>query len=281
LTLELGGKSPTLVLPGANIPVAVKRIMAGKFFNCGQICVAPDYALVHKDVLPEVVAEFKRSLKEWYGDDAGASDSYSRIVNERHFDRVNSLLETSGGTVLAQHGKPDRASKFMPPTILEVQNSSSPIMQEEIFGPLLPIMAVDSVDAMVDHINAGEKPLAMYIFGQRAAADEIISQTSSGGVCVNDTIYHILNPFLPFGGVGGSGVGRYHGKFGFDEFSHQRSVMYRATWLDPAARYPPYTEGNLKMFERLIVGPLLPRGVKWALGAIAAVAVAALAVLLL
>jgi len=274
ITLELGGKSPTVVLPGANIPVAAKRILAGKFFNCGQICIAPDYALVHKDVETQLVKEMQGLVRSWYGEDASASDSFGRIINERHWDRVRGLIESSDGKVLTQPGTMNQASKFIPPTLLHNPSTDSAIMQEEIFGPVLPILKMDSVDNMVDLINAGEKPLAMYIFGPEAAADKIIARTSSGGVCVNDTVYHILNPDLPFGGVGGSGIGRYHGKWGFDEFSHVRSVMYRATWLDLPQRYPPYTDANLKMMEKLLVGPLIPPGMKKALAAVGGVAVA-------
>mmetsp|Transcript_44415 Transcript_44415/g.117553 ORF Transcript_44415/g.117553 Transcript_44415/m.117553 type:complete len:520 (-) Transcript_44415:29-1588(-) len=274
ITLELGGKSPTIVLPGANIPVAARRILAGKFFNCGQICIAPDYALVHKDAEAQLVKEMQGLVKSWYGEDASTSDSFGRIINERHWDRVRGLIESSGAEVLAQPGEADQASKFIPPTLLRDPSVDSAIMQEEIFGPVLPILKMDSMDSMVDHINAGEKPLAMYIFGPEAAADQIIARTSSGGVCVNDTIYHILNPDLPFGGVGGSGIGRYHGKWGFDEFSHVRSVMYRATWLDLPQRYPPYSDSNLKMMEKLLVGPLVPPGMKKALAAVGGVAVA-------
>merc|ERR1719356_22844 len=161
----------------------------------------------------------------------------------------------------------DQESKFMPPTLIRSPSPDSKLMKEEIFGPVLPILRMDSIDSVVQHINAGEKPLAMYIFGREADADWVISQTSSGGVCVNDTISHIANPELPFGGVGESGMGRYHGKFGFDEFSHHRAVMYRKTWLDPSARYPPYTDANLRLFERLLVGPLIPAGVKKAFAA--------------
>mmetsp|Transcript_36126 Transcript_36126/g.104051 ORF Transcript_36126/g.104051 Transcript_36126/m.104051 type:complete len:475 (+) Transcript_36126:76-1500(+) len=254
-TLELGGKSPTLVLPGANIPVAARRILAGKTFACGQICVAPDYALVHKDVEPRLVEEMRAVLTEWYGEDAATSDSFGRIVNERHFDRINKLLESAGSEVIAQAGKPDRAAKFMPPTLLRAPAEGSAIMEEEIFGPVLPIQTMDSLESMIRCVNSREKPLALYIFGSEAMADEVIAQTSSGTVCVNDTIIHLTNVNLPFGGVGASGYGRYHGKYGFDELSHERAVMYKKTWPDLAARYPPYTEGNLKLLERVMVGP--------------------------
>lgn len=276
-TLELGGKSPTVVLPGANVSVAAKRILSGKFTNAGQICIAPDYALVHKDVEEQLVQEMQRTMLAWYGKDAATSDSFGRIINERHFSRVRDLIESSGGQVLPQQGAVDQAGKFIPPTLLREPRLDSSIMKEEIFGPVLPILKMDSVGEIVQHINAGEKPLAMYIFGSEADAQEVIRQTSSGGVCVNDTLFHIANADLPFGGIGESGTGRYHGKWGFDEFSHTRAVMYRKTWIDPPQRYPPYTEANMNLLARILMGPLIPPGAQKALGAGAAVAVGAAA----
>jgi len=273
LTLELGGKSPTIVLPGAKLSQAVKRILAGKFLNCGQICIAPDYILVHKSMEADFVAEIKKTLKEWYGNDARESSSYSRIISENHFRRVNSLIESAEGEVI-QQGKSDASAKFIPPTVIRNASPQSAVMQEEIFGPILPIMQVGSTDELVAHINANEKPLAMYIFGTEKDAQEIISRTSSGGVCVNDTIMHCANSNLPFGGVGNSGMGKYHGKWGFNELSHERAVMYRSTFIDVAQRYPPYTEANLKMFEKLMLGPLVPPGMKKVVG-LAAVAAGA------
>merc|ERR1712039_621222 len=175
----------------------------------------------------------------------------------------------------------DEASKFMPPTIVRNPSQDSAIMQEEIFGPILPITTYKSLDAIVERINAGEKPLALYIFGREADANEIIRRTSSGGVCVNDVVVHTTSPELPFGGIGASGMGAYHGKVGFDEFSHKRAVMYRATWIDPALRYPPYTETGTNILARVMMGPLIPPAAKTtmkAIGGAAAAAVAALAV---
>jgi len=278
-TLELGGKSPTVILPGANIPVAVKRILAGKFMNAGQICIAPDYVLVHKDIEAAVIQEIQKTIKVWYGDDASTSTSFGRIINERHFSRVKSLVDSANGQVVVQAGTPDQTTKFMPPTVVRAPAADSPLMKEEIFGPILPMCAVGSVDEVVQYINAGDKPLALYIFGPEAAADEIIARTSSGGACINDTLFHFANPDLPFGGIGESGMGRYHGKWGFDEFSHIRGLMYRATWVDLPQRYPPYTDANLAIFQRVMVGPLLPDGMKRALTAIGGVAAAGVATL--
>lgn len=203
-----------------------------------------------------MVQEMKRVMLEWYGKDAASSSSFGRMINERHFDRVRALIKTSGGEVIAPQGEMDKASKFIPPTLVRGPSLDAPIMKEEIFGPVLPILKMDSIDSMVRHIIAGEKPLAMYIFGREADADEVMRQTSSGGVCVNDTVFHITNPDLPFGGIGASGTGRYHGKHGFEEFSHARAVMYRKIAVDPSVKYPPYTDENVKLFETLMVGPL-------------------------
>jgi len=256
-TLELGGKSPTVVLPGANLALVSRRVLNGKCLNSGQICIAPDYILVHESIEEQLVKELRNTLDAWFGADAGSSANFGRIINANHFRRIRDLVESADGEKI-QQGQMNESTKFMPPTLVRGPSTDSALMTEEIFGPVLPILKMKSIDAMVEHINKGEKPLAMYLFGSEAEADQIISKTSSGGVCVNDTIFHIANPDLPFGGVGGSGMGRYHGKWGFDEFSHVRSVMYRATWIDPPQRYPPYTDTNLKMMEKLMVGPLLP-----------------------
>lgn len=280
-TLELGGKSPTVVLPGADIPVAARRILSSKCLNAGQICIAPDYALVHESVEEALVQEMQTTLRSWYGEDASASDSFGRIVNQAHFRRIRRLIDTADGEVLQPQGKMEEASKFIPPTLIRGPGPKSPIMEEEIFGPVLPIVKKKSTDEMIEHINAGEKPLALYIFGPKDEADRIVGSTSSGGVCVNDTIMHFANPDLPFGGVGGSGMGRYHGKWGFDEFSHLRGVMYRSTWLDAPQRYPPFNDSNLKVMEKLLIGPLVPPSVKKAVTAIGGIGLAGAAALML
>uniref|UniRef100_A0A7S1M0Q3 Aldehyde dehydrogenase n=1 Tax=Alexandrium catenella TaxID=2925 RepID=A0A7S1M0Q3_ALECA len=274
-TLELGGKSPTVVLPGANLKVSARRILSTKCFNAGQICVAPDYALVHESIEEPLLQEMQRVLKSWYGDDASTSDSYGRIVNERHFKRVCNLIESADGEVLPQQGQMDEASKFIPPTLIRGATKKTALMEEEIFGPVLPVIKMKSMDEMIGYINAGDKPLALYVFGPEAECNKVINGTSSGGVCVNDTLMHLANPNLPFGGVGESGMGRYHGKWGFDEFSHTRGVMYRSTWLDPPQRYPPYNDANMRMMQKMLIGPLFPPAVKKAMIALGAAALAA------
>eukprot|EP00927_Polykrikos_kofoidii_P067946 TRINITY_DN63377_c0_g1_i1.p1 TRINITY_DN63377_c0_g1~~TRINITY_DN63377_c0_g1_i1.p1 ORF type:complete len:500 (-),score=71.67 TRINITY_DN63377_c0_g1_i1:56-1555(-) len=266
ITLELGGKNPTIVLPDANLKVAAKRILSSKCLNAGQICIAPDYILVHPDVEEALTRELRETLHQWYGDDASTSDSYSRIIDTKHFRRLQGLIESADGEIVASPGKMDESSKFIPPTLIRGPSSSTRLMQEEIFGPVLPIISAKSVDEMVERINSGEKPLALYIFGKEGPrVADIIRRVSSGGVCVNDTIFHFANMDLPFGGVGGSGTGKYHGKWGFDEFSHIRAVMYRGTWIDAPQRYPPYTDANMKLMEWILVGPLVPDRLKIAL----------------
>jgi len=237
-------------------------ILLGKFFNAGQICIAPDYALLHKDVAAQVKQEMKLVLHSWYGPDAVTSDSFSRIINGNHFNRVKRLVESSDGEVVHQ-GKMDEETKFMPPTLVEGPSLDSAIMQEEIFGPVLPIVEMASVDDMITHINAGEKPLALYVFGTEAQAMHVIARTSSGGVCVNDVLFQFNNPELPFGGVGSSGMGRYHGKWGFIEFSHIRSVLNKSTFPDVnVGFYPPYNPSVLPLLQKFIVGPMVPAAVK-------------------
>lgn len=270
VTLELGGKSPTVVLPGAKLDVAARRILSGKTTNCGQVCVAPDYMLVHASVESELLDEMKKVLQQWFGQDASTSIDYARIINERHWERLSGLMEGHGGTVVFQAGKPEKSTKFFPPTLIRNPDRTSALMQEEIFGPLMPIVSKASIDEIVDYINAGDKPLAMYIFGKRKDADQIISRTSSGGVAVNDTVLQVANGQLPFGGVGASGMGNYHGKWGFDEFSHKRAVIYRGATPDPSFRYPPFTPRTVEIMEQtLIHGP--PPPVKTALQAVGVV----------
>jgi len=265
VSLELGGKSPAVVLPSCNLKTSARRLLSGKMFNAGQICVAPDYMLVHKDVAEEFVKEMKEIVDTWFGNDAKTSDSFGRIINQHHFKRLCAMTAESGGEVVAQLGKPDESQKFMPPTIIRAPTKGSKLMTDEIFGPILPFWVMDSTSEMIDFINSGEKPLALYVFSSTSEADFIVSRVSSGGVCINDTIFHFTNLELPFGGVGASGMGRYHGKWGFEEFSHMRAVMYRDTWVDMPLRYPPYTDRNLKLFQKLMVGPLIPPVVKTAL----------------
>lgn len=243
LTLELGGKSPCIVDSEADLAMASKKIAWGKFLNAGQTCVAPDYILVSKNRKEELVERLKGRIKEFYGADPARSPDYSRIINERHFDRLRGLLE---GQKLLHGGKSSREDRFIEPTLVDAPGWDTPIMQEEIFGPLLPVIAFDDLGAALKSINARPKPLALYYFGEDPDKQErVLTGTTSGGSCVNDVIMHISSVYLPFGGVGASGMGAYHGKGSFDAFTHYKSVLKRSSAFDLPVRYAPY-KGKLR-----------------------------------
>lgn len=248
VTLELGGKSPAIVSRQANIDVAARRIAWGKFLNAGQTCIAPDYVLVEKPVHDELVAAIGKHVTEFYGADVEASADYARIVNDSHFHRLEKLLHA--GTV-AVGGQSDADQRYIAPTVLTGISRDDEVMGDEIFGPILPVIAVDSIDEAIAFVNADDKPLALYTFSEDGDEnDRVLAGATSGGACVNGTIMHISNPYLPFGGVGASGMGAYHGRFGFDTFSHRRSVHSRTTKVDPSLVYPPYTESKQKLVRR-------------------------------
>jgi len=241
VTLELGGKSPTIVAADADLSVAAKRIVWGKFMNAGQTCIAPDYVLVDEAVKDRFVELVGSAISSFYGKDAKSSADLGRIVNERHHDRLAGLLSGAGG-VVSTGGQIDRDIKYVAPTVVLDPDLGSSLMTEEIFGPILPIISVPSIDAAIDFVNERSKPLALYIFSSsRDTADRVLERTSSGGACVNHAVVHILPDGLPFGGVGPSGMGSYHGKSGFDAFSHHKSVVRRTTRPDMPLMYPPYS----------------------------------------
>lgn len=242
VVLELGGKSPTIVTADADLDVAAHRIMWGKHLNAAQTCIAPDYVLAEASIRDRLVDKMVGVLDEFLGADPKASPDYGRIINERHFARLKGLLDSSGGTVVAG-GETDEATKYIAPTIIVDPDLDAPIMNEEIFGPLLPVLSVGSVDEAIDFVNDRPKPLALYIFsGSGDTSEQILQSTSSGGACVNHTILHMTSPVMPFGGVGPSGMGSYHGKAGFDAFSHHKSVLLKPQKPDPSLMYPPYTK---------------------------------------
>lgn len=253
VTLELGGKSPAIVTENANIAVAARRVAWAKFLNAGQTCIAPDYVLVAPAVHDEFVEALRSTLVEFYGEDPQASPDFARIISTPQFHRIEKLLDS--GTV-AIGGQSDADSRFVAPTVLVDVDASEPVMAEEIFGPVLPVLRSNSVAEATEFVRSREKPLALYVFSEDSdEVDEVISSTSSGGVCVNAAVMHVSNPYLPFGGVGESGMGAYHGRAGFDTFSHRRSVMNRSTRVDPPLLYPPYRQQNEKLIEK---GFLLP-----------------------
>lgn len=251
VTLELGGKSPAIVDRHANVAVAAKRIAWGKFINAGQTCVAPDYVLVDRTLERPLLDALASAVHAFYGDNPRSNPDYGRIINDHHFTRLHGLLETGGVAVVG--GVTDAADRYIAPTVLTEVVHAAPIMCEEIFGPLLPVIPVDDVDAAVDFVNAREKPLALYVFSEAdSVAERIIETTSAGGVAVNATVLHVAVPGLPFGGVGASGTGTYHGRAGFETFSHAKSVLNRPTRLDVPVMYPPYRGWKQKLLRRLL-----------------------------
>lgn len=250
VTLELGGKSPVIIDASANLRVAARRVAWGKWVNAGQTCIAPDYVLVEQSVAGAFVDEVAKAVTDFYGSDPQASESYGRIVSPRHFDRLVSLM--SGGAV-AVGGQSDAPSRYIAPTVLVDVDRDSALMSEEIFGPLLPVLPVPSVRDAVSFVRSRPHPLALYVFSEsKRVVHEVLEQTTAGGVTVNGTILHITNPNLPFGGIGESGMGGYHGKSGVRLFQHLKPVLTRSTRMDPSLAYPPYTERKAKIFRKVL-----------------------------
>ena len=249
VTLELGGKSPCVVDADACLELAAKRIVWGKFLNAGQTCVAPDYLYVHTSVKAALLEKMRHYIREFYGDDPSASPDYPRIVNERHFNRLAALMN-SGKIVCG--GEKDLGKRYIAPTIIDGITKDDPVMREEIFGPLLPVMEFNEIHEVVDFINSRPKPLALYYFSRNKLNKKLlVSRTSAGGMCVNETVTHLINSSMPFGGVGESGMGAYHGKAGFDTFTHYKPVMSKSNLFDIPLRYPPYTGWKMKLLRLL------------------------------
>ncbi|RUO40644.1 aldehyde dehydrogenase family protein [Pseudidiomarina aestuarii] len=247
VTLELGGKSPAVVLNDADLPTTARRIAWGKWINAGQTCIAPDYVLVDARQHDALVDELKKAIHEFFGAEADQASDYGRIVNEQHWQRLVGYL--SDGTV-AHGGNYEREERYIEPTILTSVAADSAVMQEEIFGPILPVLPVNNLAEAIDFIQRRDKPLALYGFSSnRSTLQQLTENTHAGNQCNNDTLMFMLNPELPFGGVGPSGMGRYHGKFGFDTFSHHKALMSRPFWFDPKFRYPPYTSFKQKLLR--------------------------------
>ena len=245
VTLELGGKSPCIVDQSANIRLAARRIVFGKYLNCGQTCVAPDYIYCHRSVKDALVKEIKQQIQIQYGREPLHNPDYGKIINEKHFDRILGLIEERK---TVHGGNSDRKALRIEPTVLDNVTFSDPVMQEEIFGPVMPILVFDSLDEVIDRINTMPHPLALYFFtSDKAAAKEITSRCGFGGGCINDTIIHLATTEMGFGGFGESGMGAYHGKTGFDTFSHYKSIVDKKTWLDLPMRYQPYRKMHEKM----------------------------------
>lgn len=240
VTLELGGKSPCIVDKTANIALAAKRIVWGKFLNCGQTCVAPDYILCHESVKEKLIAELKKQIEAQFGKSPLENKAYGKIINQKHFDRVSSLIDKSK---VVHGGATDAAAQRIEPTIMNNVTWEDAVMQQEIFGPVLPILAYKTEDEIFSTVNSRNKPLALYIFtSDKKLAKKVLAQCAFGGGCINDTIVHLATNNMGFGGVGESGMGAYHGKIGFDTFSHKKSIVDKKTWIDVNLRYQPYSK---------------------------------------
>jgi aldehyde dehydrogenase (NAD+) len=250
VTLELGGKSPCIVDSSTDLDVTAARIVWSKWMNAGQTCVAPDYVLVEESFAAPLIDAIKHKLTEFYSADASSSKDYGRIVSERHLTRIVSYLD---GQEVVHGGKHDVANKYIEPTIVLNPAHDSLLMQQEIFGPILPIVTVKNISESIPFVNKRAKPLALYIFSKnKDFGQQVLTATSAGMVCINDGFMFAANPNLPFGGVGSSGTGAYHGKIGFDNFSHLKTVMERSFWFDVPLRYPPFTDKKFKLLKKLI-----------------------------
>lgn len=249
VTLELGGKSPCIVSASADLKLAAKRITLAKFLNAGQTCIAPDYLLVHESVKNEFLEILKSTIRKFYGEHPVTSYDYGRIINKKQFDRLMGYLKT--GKVIFG-GTHNEEIRYISPTIIEAPHIDDPVMNEEIFGPLLPVISYSNNTFALEIIRRNANPLAFYVFtGNKKEADEWLQKVPSGGACINAAAMHYLNKSLPFGGRGNSGMGRYHGKYSFDTFSHQKAVLKAATWPDLPLAYPSF-KGKLGLLKRLI-----------------------------
>lgn len=247
VTLELGGKSPCIVEESANIKLAARRIVFGKYLNCGQTCVAPDYIYCDRKIKDQLLAEIKRQIKRQFRSEPLTNKNYGKIINEKHFDRITKLIDSSK---VVFGGKCDRTTLKIEPTVMDHVTFDDAVMQEEIFGPILPILTYDSLDQAIHKINSMPHPLALYVFtSDKTAARKVTARCGFGGGCINDTIIHLATSEMGFGGFGESGMGSYHGKDGFRTFSHYKSIVDKKTWLDLPMRYQPYRKVNEKLIH--------------------------------
>ncbi len=253
VTLELGGKSPAVVIDGANLEVTAKRVIWGKSLNAGQTCIAPDHLLVEHKLFDSLISNLINSINDFYGNAPLDSKHLGSIINEKQFNRLNNLLnQAKKNNQIIYGGDSNEKEKRISPTLIKIENRNDPLMKEELFGPLLPILSIKNLDQAISDFKALPKPLALYLFGGGDKEQgKVLSMTSSGGVCFNDVVLQAGIPELPFGGVGTSGMGKYHGKAGFDNFTHYKSVLKRPFWLDLNFRYPPY-KLDLSLLNKLL-----------------------------
>lgn len=249
VTLELGGKNPCIIHPSANMTVTAKRIVWGKFLNAGQTCIAPDYILVEATVKLKLIEALKKEIVFAYGNNPQNSPDFARIINDEHWKRLHNLIDDAKVIFCGQTHESER---YIAPTLIDEPSLDDKIMQDEIFGPILPIISYHDLSDVKKHIHYFEKPLALYVFAEdKVFAEQIFKTFSFGGGALNDTILQVVNPRLPFGGVGQSGIGAYHGNYGFQTFSHQKSIIKRPTWLDPTLRYAPY-KNKLQWVKKIL-----------------------------
>ena len=247
VTLELGGKSPCIVDQTANIRLAARRIVFGKYLNCGQTCVAPDYIYCHRSVRDRLIREIVKQIRRQFGKKPLDNKNYGKIINEKHFDRILGLIDKEK---VVFGGNSDRNALRIEPTVMDNVTFSDAVMQEEIFGPVMPVLTFDSLDEVIRNVNAMPHPLALYLFtSSKAAAKKVTARCGFGGGCINDTIIHLATTEMGFGGFGESGMGSYHGKTGFDTFTHYKSIVDKKTWLDLPMRYQPYRKMHEKMMR--------------------------------
>lgn len=250
VTLELGGKSPCVVDKEIDVEKTARRITWGKFLNAGQTCIAPDYLMLHKSVKEKLIDRIKRTIVEFYGDDAKHSKDYGRIINERHFARLSTYI---GDGDIIFGGKTDSKELYIAPTLMKNVSPEAKVMQEEIFGPILPIIEYSEIGEAIEFINNRPKPLALYLFSNnRKIQEKVLRETSSGGVCINDTVVHFTSAELPYGGVGASGFGKYHGKASYELLSNKKGVMKQTALFDLKFRYPPYKSATLALVKRFL-----------------------------
>jgi len=250
VSLELGGKSPTIVDKTANIALAAKRIAFGKYLNAGQTCVAPDYILAHSSIKDQLITELGKQIKAFFGNDPLTDKDLPRIINEKHFDRILGLMK---GEKTVIGGKSNRESRLIEPTVLDGITFDSPVMQEEIFGPVLPVIPFNDINEVIALLKDKPKPLALYLFSDdKTIQNMVLRKLSFGGGCINDTIIHLATSKMGFGGVGNSGMGSYHGKFSFDTFTHYKSIVHKKNWIDIPMRYHPYSERNFSLIKMFL-----------------------------
>ncbi|QAT43098.1 aldehyde dehydrogenase [Aminipila luticellarii] len=252
VTLELGGKSPAIVDKSANLKEAARRIIWGKTLNAGQTCVAPDYVLVQEEAFEQLTVQMKKAVQKYYGKDIEKSSDYGRIIHEKHFNRIRALIEEDGENILFG-GHYNAETRYIEPTVLRADDWEDPAMQEEIFGPILPVIKYKDLDTVIRTLRGRPKPLALYLFtGKRKIEKRVLRELSSGNACINDTIMHIANHWLPFGGVGNSGMGSYHGQQSFITFSHKKGVLKKSARFNNTLIYPPFSKNKLRLIKKFL-----------------------------